>query len=127
MAIHSATSASLKIALDLLRSSRAARLKRASWLNRSPEPLLRPARLLRKDTLLKNSAMVIAILILVLPQCARAQTTALECLRADGVLAWGADQEGGGPFVFPSDDDPTRLIGFEVEIAELIAAHLGVK
>lgn len=77
--------------------------------------------------LLKYSALAIAILILVMPRGARAQTTALECLRTDGVLAWGADQEGGGPFVFPADDDPTRLVGFEVEIAELIAAHLGVK
>jgi polar amino acid transport system substrate-binding protein len=84
-------------------------------------------RLLRLGMLLKNSALVIAILMFVLPRCARAQTTALECLRTDGVLAWGADQEGGGPFVFPADDDPGRLIGFEVEIAELIAAHLGVK
>jgi polar amino acid transport system substrate-binding protein len=42
------------------------------------------------------------------------------------MLVWGADKEGGGPFVFPDDTDPNRLIGFEVEIAELIATHLGV-
>jgi polar amino acid transport system substrate-binding protein len=40
---------------------------------------------------------------------------------------WAADQEGGGPHVFPDAADPRRLTGFEVEFAELIAAELGVK
>src|SRR5690606_36545303 len=44
-----------------------------------------------------------------------------------GTLSWGADQEGGGPFVYPAPDDPTRLIGFEVEIAALLAQHLKVQ
>ncbi len=37
--------------------------------------------------------------------------------------------EGGGPFVFPSptDDDPDRVEGFEVEIANLLAQRLGVE
>ncbi len=44
-----------------------------------------------------------------------------------GTLVWGADQEGGGPFVFPDEKDPNKLVGFEVELAELIAEHMGVK
>ena len=51
----------------------------------------------------------------------------LEQVKSKGVLVWGADQEGGGPFVFPDDADPDRLIGFEVDLAELIAQHIGVK
>lgn len=51
----------------------------------------------------------------------------LETVRRRGTLIWGADQEGGGPFVFPAADDPGRLAGFEVELAETIAARLGVK
>ncbi|MBL8812131.1 MAG: ABC transporter permease subunit [Planctomycetaceae bacterium] len=51
----------------------------------------------------------------------------LESIRTKGELVWGADQEGGGPFIFPSPADPNTLIGFEVELAELIASHLGVK
>lgn len=47
-------------------------------------------------------------------------------LQTPGILVWGADQEGGGPYVYPDDTDPNRLIGFEVEIAELIASQLGV-
>lgn len=51
----------------------------------------------------------------------------LDAIRQRGTLIWGADQEGGGPFVYPRPDDPARLTGFEVELADLIAAHLGVK
>jgi polar amino acid transport system substrate-binding protein len=46
---------------------------------------------------------------------------------ARGELIWAADQEGGGPHVFPDPDDPQRLTGFEVELAEMIAGELGVK
>jgi polar amino acid transport system substrate-binding protein len=47
-------------------------------------------------------------------------------VRARGQLVWGADEEGGGPYVYPSDDDPDRAIGFEVEIAARLARFLGV-
>ncbi|MBC7964403.1 MAG: ABC transporter permease subunit, partial [Fuerstia sp.] len=51
----------------------------------------------------------------------------LDSIRQRGTLVWGADQEGGGPFIYPDPDDPTQLVGFEVELARLIAEHLGVK
>jgi polar amino acid transport system substrate-binding protein len=44
-----------------------------------------------------------------------------------GVLVWGADQEGGGPFIFPSEDDPDRLIGFEVDLADALGRYLGLR
>ncbi|MFM9026266.1 MAG: ABC transporter permease subunit [Planctomycetaceae bacterium] len=44
-----------------------------------------------------------------------------------GTLVWAADQEGGGPHVFPDPADPTRLTGFEVDLAALLAAELGVQ
>ena len=40
-------------------------------------------------------------------------------------LRWGGDTEGGAPFAEADPDDPTRLVGFDVEIAELIARDLG--
>jgi polar amino acid transport system substrate-binding protein len=40
-------------------------------------------------------------------------------------LRWGADSEGGAPYVFKSPDDPNRNIGFEVELAEALARELG--
>ncbi|MBL8849549.1 MAG: ABC transporter permease subunit, partial [Planctomycetaceae bacterium] len=57
---------------------------------------------------------------------ADAQDT-LETIRQRGTLIWGADQEGGGPFVFPRDDDPTQIQGFEVDFAEYLSAKLGVR
>jgi polar amino acid transport system substrate-binding protein len=43
----------------------------------------------------------------------------------ESVLRWGGDAEGGAPFVEADAADPNRLVGFDVEIAELIARRLG--
>jgi polar amino acid transport system substrate-binding protein len=41
-----------------------------------------------------------------------------------GELVWCGDQEGGGPYVYPADDDPNRVVGFEVELADKLAASV---
>ena len=46
-------------------------------------------------------------------------------VRAQDVLRWGGDAEGGAPFVEADPSDPAKLVGFDVEIAELIARQLG--
>ena len=51
----------------------------------------------------------------------------LDEVLARGELVWAADQEGGGPHVYVDPEHPTRLIGFEVELAAMLAAELGVK
>lgn len=40
-------------------------------------------------------------------------------------IRWGGDAEGGAPFVEADPRDPTRVIGFDVEIASLLARELG--
>jgi polar amino acid transport system substrate-binding protein len=55
-----------------------------------------------------------------------AAADALADVRARGQLVWGGDEEGGGPYVYPSDDDPNQAIGFEVDIAARLARFLGV-
>jgi His/Glu/Gln/Arg/opine family amino acid ABC transporter permease subunit len=40
-------------------------------------------------------------------------------------LRWGGDAEGGAPYVEADPADPSRVVGFDVEIAELLAAGLG--
>ncbi len=40
-------------------------------------------------------------------------------------LRWGGDAEGGAPFVEADPDDPSKQRGFDVEIAEMLAAALG--
>ena len=42
-----------------------------------------------------------------------------------GVLRWGGDAEGGAPFVEADPADPSRVRGFDVEIAGMIAHGLG--
>jgi polar amino acid transport system substrate-binding protein len=40
-------------------------------------------------------------------------------------LRWAGDAEGGAPYVEADPADPSRVVGFDVEIAELIARGLG--
>jgi polar amino acid transport system substrate-binding protein len=53
-----------------------------------------------------------------LPTVARAQAPA-------AALRWGGDAEGGGPYVEADPSDPSRVIGFDVEIAQLLARGIG--
>jgi polar amino acid transport system substrate-binding protein len=46
-------------------------------------------------------------------------------LLAQEPLRWGGDAEGGAPFVEADPRNPSQVAGFDVEIAELIAAGLG--
>ena len=41
------------------------------------------------------------------------------------LLRWGGDAEGGAPFVEADPADPSKVRGFDVEIAEMIARGLG--
>jgi polar amino acid transport system substrate-binding protein len=56
----------------------------------------------------------------------------LVCIGHVGLLAqtapafrWAGDAEGGAPYVEADPADPSRVIGFDVEVAALIAAGLG--
>jgi polar amino acid transport system substrate-binding protein len=51
----------------------------------------------------------------------------LQVIRNRGELLWGADAEGGAPYVYPDPGKPEQLVGFETELAEALAARLGVK
>jgi polar amino acid transport system substrate-binding protein len=51
----------------------------------------------------------------------------LAALRSRGELLWGGDIQGGEPYAFEDPSDPTRLVGFEVEIAEALGRALGVR
>jgi polar amino acid transport system substrate-binding protein len=51
----------------------------------------------------------------------------LQEIKTRGVLLWGADAEGGAPYVYPDPQKPEQLIGFEHDLADAIATKLGVK
>ncbi len=42
-------------------------------------------------------------------------------------MRWGGDAAGGAPYVFPDENDPDKLIGFEIDLVEALARELGVK
>lgn len=47
-------------------------------------------------------------------------------LKVPGLFQWGSTSNGGAPYVFQDPKNPTKLVGFEVEIATAIATLLGV-
>jgi ABC-type amino acid transport substrate-binding protein len=63
-----------------------------------------------------------AVLALLLPLPVGASS--LEPIRE---LLWAGDPEGGAPFVEADPAQPAKLVGFDVEIADLIARGLGRK
>src|SRR3982750_1996003 len=54
-------------------------------------------------------------------------TDALDRLRARGELTWGADEQGGEPYVFEDAARGGALVGFEVDLADALARALGVR
>ena len=65
-----------------------------------------------------SARAVLALLLsfsLALPAAADAPS-ALKRVKERGVLLWGSDAEGGAPYVFPDPKDPSKLIGFELDI-----------
>src|SRR6266850_5930710 len=40
-------------------------------------------------------------------------------------LRWGGDAEGGAPYVEADPADLTRVVGFDVDVAQLLASGLG--
>src|SRR5579862_7135665 len=56
-----------------------------------------------------------------------AASDTLSKIKQDGILKWGADPSGGAPFVYTDPDDPNKVIGFEIDIMDKFAAHMGVK
>jgi polar amino acid transport system substrate-binding protein len=75
---------------------------------------LQPARLL---TLLLGLALA--------PLAAPARADALDDVRSRGVLRWGGDASGGGPYIYQGEGG--QLTGFEVDLAQYLADALGVR
>jgi len=52
---------------------------------------------------------------------------ALTRIEKRGELRWAGDLQGGEPYVYRDPADPSKLDGFEVEIAQGLAKRLGVR
>jgi polar amino acid transport system substrate-binding protein len=70
---------------------------------------------------------LVFVALALLPSCGGRRESGLERVRRTGVLRWGGDLQGGEPYVFDDPDQPGRLIGFEVELADAIAEEMGVR
>ncbi|MBI3726409.1 transporter substrate-binding domain-containing protein, partial [bacterium] len=53
--------------------------------------------------------------------------SALARVREKSELRWGADAQGGAPYVFLNPRDPNQHLGYEVELAEALAEKLGAR
>jgi polar amino acid transport system substrate-binding protein len=52
--------------------------------------------------------------------------SAMPSVSAQQSLRWAGDPEGGAPYVEASPDNPDQLVGFDVEVADLLARGLGL-
>ena len=66
-------------------------------------------------------------LLLLLARTISAHADSLDDIQKRGLLLWGADAEGGAPYVYTDPQNPGTLIGFEYDLADALAARLGVK
>ena len=71
-----------------------------------------------RDLVSFRSALIVAVIMVVTPLASPARA------QSGRELRWGGDAEGGAPFVEADPKDPARLIGFDVEVAELLARDL---
>ncbi len=70
---------------------------------------------------------LVFVLLLASGRCPVFAADTLAAIQHRGLLLWGADAEGGAPYVFPDPQKPEQLIGFEYELADALAAKLGVR
>ncbi|CAN5267316.1 ABC transporter substrate-binding protein/permease [soil metagenome] len=72
-----------------------------------------------------SRALSISLLFVALFLPGLARAGGVERVRAQGVLRWGGDVQGGEPYASQNPDG--KLTGFEVDLAEKIAKILGVR
>jgi polar amino acid transport system substrate-binding protein len=71
---------------------------------------------------LRATTVVLALLYCLAPGASTAAaSSSIQEIKERGVLLWGSDSEGGAPYVFPDPKDPSKLIGFELDIAVAVA------
>lgn len=69
------------------------------------------------------------VLLIALASCSSGEEPGgtLAKIHARGEMTWGADMQGGEPYLYEDPANPQHLIGFEVDIAHAIARRMGVE
>ena len=75
----------------------------------------------------KRTAFLLIGLLICLPGCQAAPADALAEVTRRGELRWGGDEEGGGPYIYRSEDGSNRLIGFEIDLFQHLATTLNAQ
>lgn len=75
----------------------------------------------------RNRAFAAVLCVAVCASSARGDGDSLSRVLARGALRWGVDVQGGEPYASQDPADGSRLVGFEVEIADALARRLGVR
>lgn len=74
--------------------------------------------------------VICVLLVLGQSTCARDAETpgaTLDEIRKRGEITWGADIQGGEPYVYQDPTKPSREIGFEVDLMNAIGRRLGMR
>src|SRR5256885_6284429 len=61
-----------------------------------------------------------------LPLALLVATSGLARVRAQGEIRWAGDLQGGEPYVFRDPRDPSKLVGFEVDLMSALSQRLGL-
>jgi polar amino acid transport system substrate-binding protein len=97
-------------------------------LSERRDPVQSPVSMQRSRKAARGAlASAVAVATTLVVSCDDRRESGLERVRRTGVLRWGGDQQGGEPYVFEDPDQPGRLVGFEVELADAIAREMGVR
>src|SRR5437870_9680463 len=62
-----------------------------------------------------------------LPLALLVAASGLARVRAQGEIRWAGDLQGGEPYVYRDPRDPSKLVGFEVDIVRAVARRMGVR
>jgi polar amino acid transport system substrate-binding protein len=59
--------------------------------------------------------------------CFSFTTSAVTQTPSPQILRWGADSEGGAPYIFQDPADPSRVIGFEADLVNALAKEMNMQ
>ncbi|MFO0807451.1 MAG: ABC transporter substrate-binding protein/permease [Gemmataceae bacterium] len=76
---------------------------------------------------MKRPLALLAALLLTVSGCRGPTSDTVAEVRQRGKLRWGADEEGGGPYIYRDTQDVNRRIGFEIDLMAELARGLGVE
>ena len=71
-----------------------------------------------------------ALILVICAACSSGTPTeghTLASIKDRGEITWGADLQGGAPYVYEDAASPNHIAGFEVDIMDALARRLGVK